>query len=196
LQHRHRAGDATLWHVALRAGFADQDARHCDLQGSLDLHHPPALGARGPRPGSGPRPVVAEPHRRYVALRAFTFAREGGLMAKIDLVEVHEIAWEMSDISLDSSKFNLVCNPGARTRLTKFVVVIGADDGSRGEYVAQWGGTKTSLSQVLAAAPALLGRDPLERELFYDYFKRHIRHLDRMGLGLIDTALLDLAGQR
>ena len=117
-------------------------------------------------------------------------------MSRIDLVEVHEIAWEMENVSPDGSGFNIVCNPGTNTTLSKFVVVIGTEDGSRGEYVAQWGGSKTSLSQVLAVAPLLLGRDALERELFYDDFKRHMRHLDRMGLGLIDIALWDLAGKR
>ncbi len=117
-------------------------------------------------------------------------------MPAIDLVEVHEIAWEMPNIGLDGSGANLVCSPGKKTTLTKFVVVIGARDGSRGEYVAQWGGSKTSLAQVLAVAPNLIGRDALERERFYDDFKRVMRHLDRMGLGLIDIALWDLAGKR
>src|SRR5690606_12956025 len=117
-------------------------------------------------------------------------------MPRIDLVEIHESAWEMPDAGPDTSGVHIVCNPGGATTLTKFVVVIGADDGSRGEYVAQWGGSKTALAQVPAAAPHLIGRDPLERELFYDDFKRHMRHLDRMGLGLIDIALWDLAGKR
>lgn len=117
-------------------------------------------------------------------------------MPRIDLVEVHELAWEMADVGIDASGFNIVCNPGGKTTLSKFVIVIGAEDGSRGEYVAQWGGSKTSLAQVLAAAPLLIGRDALERELFYDDFKRAMRHLDRMGLGLIDIALWDLAGKR
>ena len=117
-------------------------------------------------------------------------------MPRIDLVEVHEISWEMPDVGYDSSGFNIVCDPGGKTVLSKFVVVIGAADGSRGEYVAQWGGSTTSLSQVLAAAPHLLGRDALQRELIYDDFKRSMRHLDRMGLGLIDIALWDLAGKR
>jgi L-alanine-DL-glutamate epimerase-like enolase superfamily enzyme len=117
-------------------------------------------------------------------------------MTRIDLVEVHEIAWEMPDIGFDASGFNPVCNPGGSATLSKFVVVIGADDGSRGEYVAQWGGTKPSLGQVLTLAPHLIGRDPLQRELMYDDFKRFMRHLDRMGAGLIDIALWDLAGKR
>lgn len=117
-------------------------------------------------------------------------------MPVIDLVEVHEFAWDMRDIAYDASGFNIVCSPGSRTKLSKFALVVGASDGSRGEYVAQWGGTRTSLSQVLALAPHLLGRDPLQRELIYDDFKRAFRHLDRMGQGLIDIALWDLAGKR
>lgn len=117
-------------------------------------------------------------------------------MPRIDLVEVHEFAWEVPDISLDSSGFNLVCNPGASITVSKFAVVIGTEDGSRGEYVAQWGGSQTALSQVLVLAPHLLGRDALERELIADDFKRFMRHLDRMGIGPIDIALWDLAGKR
>jgi L-alanine-DL-glutamate epimerase-like enolase superfamily enzyme len=101
-----------------------------------------------------------------------------------------------SDLGLDASGFNLVCDPGASFPLSKFVVVIESEDGSRGEYVALWGGSKTCLGQVLALAPHLLGRDPLQRELIFDDFKRFMRHLDRMGIGPIDIALWDLAGKR
>jgi len=117
-------------------------------------------------------------------------------MPLIDRIEIHEVSWEARGLSMDSSKFNIVCAPGESLTLTKFVTVVFADDGSRGEYLANWGGTKTSLAQVVALAPHLIGRDALARELIYDDFKRAHRHLDRMGVGLIDITLWDLAGKR
>ncbi|HNP34806.1 MAG TPA: enolase C-terminal domain-like protein [Woeseiaceae bacterium] len=117
-------------------------------------------------------------------------------MPLIDFVEIHEIAWDAPGLSMDSSGFNIVCKPGASIALRKFVIAIGSEDGSRGEYAALWGGSPNSLAQVLTLAPHLLGRDALERELIGDDFKRFMRHFDRMGIGPIDIALWDLAGKR
>lgn len=117
-------------------------------------------------------------------------------MPVIDRVEVHEVAWTTPGLSVDSSGFNIVCAPGESLTRTSFATVIFGSDGSRGEYLANWGGTKTSLAQVLELAPHLIGREALAREQIYDDFKRAQRHLDRMGIGLIDIALWDLAGKR
>lgn len=117
-------------------------------------------------------------------------------MSTITRVEIHEFSYEAENIGLDAGGFDLVEEPGHRQPLSKFAVVIEADDGSRGEYVGQWGATRMSLGQTLMLAPHLVGRDPLQRELIYDEFKRALRQYDHMGFGFLDIALWDLYGKR
>src|SRR4029079_12328356 len=100
------------------------------------------------------------------------------------------------DLGFDRSGFNMVFQPGTRLNLSKYAVVVEADDGSRGEYVTLWGGTKMALGQTLSLAPHLLGRDPHQRELIYDDCKRALRQYDHMGVGCIDIALWGLAGKQ
>ncbi len=116
-------------------------------------------------------------------------------MSAIGRVEVHEFRFESPDLGLDSSGFNIVYDPGGTLAQTKYAVVIESDDGARGEYVAQWGGTPMALAQTLMLAPRLLGRDPFERERIWDDFKRGLRQFDHMGHGAIDICLWDLAGK-
>jgi L-alanine-DL-glutamate epimerase-like enolase superfamily enzyme len=86
--------------------------------------------------------------------------------------------------------------PGARMQMSRYAVVIETGDGCRGEYVAQWVGTRAALAQTLMLAPLLIGRDAEGRELIYDDFKRELRQYDHMGHGPIDIALWDLAGKK
>ena len=92
--------------------------------------------------------------------------------------------------------FDLVQVPGHRQKLGKFALVIEDDEGARGEYVGMWGATPIALAQILGLAPQLIGKNPLERELIYDEFKRAHRQYDHMGYGHIDIALWDLYGKR
>ena len=117
-------------------------------------------------------------------------------MSRINRVEVQEFAFALPDLGFDAGGFNIVYQPGNKLKLSKYAIVIEADDGACGEYVALWGGTKMALSQTLALAPHLLRRDPHQRELIYDDFKRALRQYDRMGMGCIDIALWDLAGKQ
>lgn len=86
--------------------------------------------------------------------------------------------------------------PGATTEMSRYAVVIETADGCRGEYVAQWVGTRASLAQSLMLAPLLIGRDAEAREQIYDDFKRELRQYDHMGHGPLDIALWDLAGKK
>ncbi len=93
-------------------------------------------------------------------------------MSKIDSFEIHEYTFEIVDLNRDR-----VYTPGARTMLTNFAVVIQTDDGARGECCLMHGGKKPHLAQVLALAPYLIGRNPFQRELIYDDFKRALRQV-------------------
>jgi L-alanine-DL-glutamate epimerase-like enolase superfamily enzyme len=117
-------------------------------------------------------------------------------MSRISRVEVQEFEFELPDLGFDSGGFNIVFQPANRLKLSKYAIAIEADDAARGEYVTLWGGSKMALGQTLALAPHLLGRDPHQRELIYDDFKRALRQYDHMGVGCIDIALWDLAGKQ
>jgi L-alanine-DL-glutamate epimerase-like enolase superfamily enzyme len=117
-------------------------------------------------------------------------------MSLITKVEVHEFVYEADDIGMGTGGFDLVQVPGHRQKLGKFALVIEDGDGVRGEYVGLWGATPIALAQILMLAPHLVGKDPLQRELIYDEFKRAHRQYDHMGFGHIDIALWDLYGKR
>ncbi len=83
--------------------------------------------------------------------------------------------------------------PGARSKRTRMAVRIETADGAVGEYV---GGNDTMFGQARLAARALPGFGAFEREYFYEEMKRDLRKTDRMGVGVFDNALWDLAGKR
>jgi L-alanine-DL-glutamate epimerase-like enolase superfamily enzyme len=83
--------------------------------------------------------------------------------------------------------------PGASSTRTRLAVRITTTDGSTGEYV---GGNDTMLGQARIVARALPGFGALEREYIYEELKRELRKTDRMGVGVFDNALWDLAGKR
>lgn len=116
-------------------------------------------------------------------------------MNPIARVEIHEFATTAENIAFDAGGFDFVQAPGRRLTIRKFALVIENRDGVRGEYVGLWGATPMSLGQTLMLAPHLLGRDPLQRELIFDEFKRALRQYDHMGHGFIDIALWDLYGK-
>lgn len=117
-------------------------------------------------------------------------------MSRISRAEVHEFTYDAEDAGIDAGGFDIVYRPGGRLPVSKYAVVIETADGSRGECVALWGGTRMALGQTLLLAAQLPGRDALQRERIYDEFKRALRQYDHMGHGAIDIALWDLAGKR
>ncbi len=119
-------------------------------------------------------------------------------MAKINEVEVVQFKFEVQNMgSIDGNKavYNIGYREGAVSEISKYAIIIKADDGSQGEYVMNWGGTGVSMSQTVALAGNLIGRNPYHREQIYDDFKRELRQHDHMGQGAIDIALWDLAGK-
>lgn len=119
-------------------------------------------------------------------------------MSIIDQVEVHEFTFEAKNLHLKGggAHASITYAKGAKITLTKYAVVISGKDGSRGEYIPMWGGTKPALAQTLTLAPLLLGRNADHREQIYDDLKRELRQYDHYGHGPIDIALWDLAGKK
>lgn len=119
-------------------------------------------------------------------------------MSKINRVEIFDFEYEVENLAAASEHTHnhVAYKKGGRMKLKKYAVVIEADDGARGEYVAMWGGTRPALAQSIMLAPDLLGRDPAMREELYDEFKRKLHHFDHMGHGPVDIALWDLVGKQ
>lgn len=105
----------------------------------------------------------------------------------VSRVELRVFSFPMENVARS------IDQPGARSQRTRLAVRIETRDGSRGEYV---GGNDTMLGQARLVAKALPGFGALEREHFYEEMKRDLRKTDRMGVGVFDSALWDLAGKR
>lgn len=118
---------------------------------------------------------------------------------RIDRVSIHEFEVSIAGLGTGSGDASAVTNicrveTGA-LKVRKFAIVIETAGGARGEYVAQWGGTRSTLGQALMTAPFLLGRNAFQRELVFDDIKREMRQYDHMAQGHFDIALWDLAGK-
>ncbi len=112
-------------------------------------------------------------------------------MARIDQVEVHEYSYDVANMAA-----NRTYCPGTQLSIGTFAVTIRCDDGAVGEYALVHGGKKAHLGQVLMAAPLLIGRDPMQRQLIYDDLKRALRQVGFLGVSAWDICLWDLAGRR
>ena len=82
--------------------------------------------------------------------------------------------------------------PGSVVQQPMLGVRIVSDTGVTGEYLSAAPG---ALEQIRIFAPFLIGKDALQRELFYNQAKYILRKHDRIGIGPIDIALWDLAGK-
>lgn len=82
---------------------------------------------------------------------------------------------------------------GATAYRSRLHVTVTASDGSTGCHV---GGTDLMFPQLRTAAGLLLGLPWHARETFYGTARRLLQKHDRMGVGVLDSALWDLAGKR
>ncbi|WP_198947046.1 enolase C-terminal domain-like protein [Marispirochaeta aestuarii] len=119
-------------------------------------------------------------------------------MSRIERVEVFDFTYIVENIGIafQDAHNHVGYLKGGRMPMSKYAIIIVCDDGSRGEYVTQWGGTRSALAQTLQLVADLPGRDPDEREFFYKEWNRRLCHTDHMGQGPVDIALWDLAGKQ
>jgi L-alanine-DL-glutamate epimerase-like enolase superfamily enzyme len=94
-----------------------------------------------------------------------------------------------SDLAFSAGMFY---KPGSVYYRSILGIHIHTDVGITGEHTS---GTPGIVEQIQMFAPFLVGRNALERELFYNQAKMILRKNDRMGIGPIDIALWDLAGK-
>jgi L-alanine-DL-glutamate epimerase-like enolase superfamily enzyme len=115
-------------------------------------------------------------------------------MSRINRVEVHEFEFDAVNLARDGVTQSITFRRGSVIKLSKFAVVIHTVDGGRGEYVAHWVATRSTLGQLLMLCPRIVGKDARERIAIYEDLKRDIRQFDHMGHGPLDIALWDWAG--
>ncbi|MCI8650270.1 MAG: mandelate racemase [Anaerotruncus sp.] len=119
-------------------------------------------------------------------------------MAIISRVEVIDFTYEIKNMgaAFTNAHNHVGYLEGGRLPMSKYAIVIECEDGSRGEYVTHWGGTRPALAQTLQLVNDLPGRDSDMREAFYNDWNRRLCHMDHMGQGPVDIALWDLAGKQ
>ncbi len=99
----------------------------------------------------------------------------------------------MKDLTTDLAfAAGMFYEPGSVIYRDMLRVRIHTDAGVTGEHVS---GTPGTLEPIRMFTPFLIGKNALERELFYNQAKVILRKNDRMGIGPIDVALWDLAGK-
>ena len=110
---------------------------------------------------------------------------------RITEIEIDEFAYRLEDVGRHDGHLTYV--PGSTTEPDGFVLTIRTADGTEGQYRG-FMFVSPMVTQVKMSAESLLGRDPLEREAIWQDLWRSLRHTDHLGLGAVDIALWDLAG--
>jgi L-alanine-DL-glutamate epimerase-like enolase superfamily enzyme len=111
---------------------------------------------------------------------------------RVTRIEVFQFEYELEDIGREPTIGIPVYKPGSTHRMLANVLRIETDLGVTGEYL---GGSATEYSALPMFVPSLLGRNALDREEFYNDAKQATRQHARMGTGVVDMALWDLAGK-
>jgi len=111
---------------------------------------------------------------------------------RISEIEIHEYESTMQDVA--GHVGHREYSPGSTKQSPGFVLTLRTADGTEGTYRG-FMFTPPMVAQVkMVAEPLVLGRDPLEREEIWQDLWGALRHTDHLGLGAIDVALWDLAG--
>jgi L-alanine-DL-glutamate epimerase-like enolase superfamily enzyme len=110
----------------------------------------------------------------------------------ITKIEVHEYQWELKNVGLDATGAIPTYRPGDVFNRRGGALRIYTDVGIVGEF-AGWSLVEAAL--LPSYLHALLGRNALEREGIYRDLKLASRQVGRIGMGIVDIALWDIAGK-
>jgi len=114
-------------------------------------------------------------------------------MAKAPIItgiEVHEFQFDVENMTRGKGGFQYA--PGKKTQITNIALKIYTDAGIVGEYVNS---RVADAAVIRMLAGVVIGQDALEREKLYSDMKRATQQVARLGMGLIDIALWDIAGK-
>ncbi|PSP76644.1 mandelate racemase [Halobacteriales archaeon QS_3_64_16] len=111
---------------------------------------------------------------------------------RISEVEIDEFDYEIENVGTIDG--NWAYDPDSTLEPPGFVLTIRTADGTEG-HARGFAFTPPAVAQIEMVAADLLGRDPLERKGIWNDLWRALRHTDHLGVGPIDIALWDLAGE-
>jgi len=111
---------------------------------------------------------------------------------RISRVEVFETEYTVRDWGLDPKVPSAIYDPGNRYEAKALGLRVFTDEGLTGDY---FGGYKVEYAGIPAFVRGVIGKNALQREDIYYDAKHALRQHARLGLGVIDIALWDLAGK-
>ena len=111
---------------------------------------------------------------------------------RITSIEVVQYEKDVIDVGVEPTIGILIYRPGGVQKFRGRGLRIHTDVGVTGEY---FGGFEADYAVIGGLARTLIGRNALERDAIYDDLKQATRQQSRMGMGVIDIALWDLAGK-
>ncbi len=106
-------------------------------------------------------------------------------------VDVHEFQFEVQNMA-KSGRGTAQYVDGGKSNITGIALVVHTDAGITGEYINSRVADAAVIRQL---ADVVIGQDALEREYLYTETKRATQQIGRLGVGLIDIALWDIAGK-
>ena len=106
-------------------------------------------------------------------------------------IEVHEFRFEVQNMTR-SRNGDTKYAPGETIHTTNVALKVHTDSGIVGEYINS---RMVDASAIRLLAQLLIGPNALERERPYVAMKRAGQQVSRLGMGLIDIALWDIAGK-
>ncbi len=106
-------------------------------------------------------------------------------------IEVHEFRFEVKNMTRDRVGA-LQYARGETTHTTNVALKVHTDSGITGEYINS---RTVDAAAIRLLAQLLIGSNALERERLYVDMKRAGQQVSRLGMGLIDIALWDIAGK-
>ena len=112
--------------------------------------------------------------------------------ARITKIEVVEFEFTIDDWQQVERIPTLTYSPGATHRGKAMGLRVETDQGVSGEYI---GGNAVEYAALPIAAHCVLGENALAREEIYNRNKLALRQHARLGMGVLDIALWDLAGK-
>ncbi len=106
-------------------------------------------------------------------------------------IDVHEFKFEVRNMER-TGRGAAQYVAGGKSHITNVALVVHTDVGITGEYINS---RITDADAIRLLADIVIGQDALEREYLYAETKRATQQVGRLGVGLIDIALWDIAGK-
>ena len=111
---------------------------------------------------------------------------------KVTAIEVYEFAFDVQNMASQGRGNQAQYAKGGQSKRTNVALRFHTDQGIVGEYVNS---RVTDAAAIRLIADLVIDRDALERENIYSDAKRATQQIGRLGVGLVDIVLWDIAGK-